>query len=93
MLKPFIFIILPVGELEEHKRQLQKERDLKFEEATKHLNSVKSEVLSMRCELEARQKNVEDVVAEVIDMTFYSMVPNCLYFLPEVAQQLPICIS
>ncbi|MBA0778659.1 hypothetical protein Gotri_006505, partial [Gossypium trilobum] len=74
-------------------RQLQKERDLKFEESTKHLNSVKSEVLSKRCELEARQKKVEDVVAEVIDMAFYSMVPNCLYFLPEVAQQLPICIS
>ncbi|MBA0638446.1 hypothetical protein Godav_029550, partial [Gossypium davidsonii] len=50
-------------------RQLQKERDLKFEESTKHLNSVKSEVLSKRCELEARQKKVEDVVAEVDSIT------------------------
>lgn len=58
-----------VGQLEEHKRQLQKERDLKFEESTKHLNSVKSEVLSKRCELEARQKKVEDVVAEVDSIT------------------------
>ncbi|KAG8489732.1 hypothetical protein CXB51_017726 [Gossypium anomalum] len=69
VLKPFIFIILPVGQLEEHKRQLQKERDLKFEESTKHLNSVKSEVLSKRCELEARRKKVEDVVAEVDSIT------------------------
>ncbi|KAK8294018.1 hypothetical protein V6Z12_D06G226800 [Gossypium hirsutum] len=58
-----------VVQLEEHKRQLQKERDLKFEESTKHLNSVKSEVLSKRCELEARQKKVEDVVAEVDSIT------------------------
>ncbi|PPD91361.1 hypothetical protein GOBAR_DD11711 [Gossypium barbadense] len=50
-------------------RQLQKESDLKFEESTKHLNSVKSEVLSKRCELEARQKKVEDVVAEVDSIT------------------------
>ncbi|KAA3478433.1 putative kinetochore protein NUF2 [Gossypium australe] len=60
---------LNLGQLEEHKRQLQKERDLKFEESTKHLNSVKSEVLSRRCELEARQKKVEDVVAEVDSIT------------------------
>nr|KJB06141.1 hypothetical protein B456_001G2697001 [Gossypium raimondii] len=58
-----------VGQLDEHKRQLQKERDLKFEESTKHLNSLKSEVLSKRCELEARQKKVEDVVAEVDSIT------------------------
>nr|KJB68065.1 hypothetical protein B456_010G224800 [Gossypium raimondii] len=58
-----------VVQLEEHKRQLQKESDLKFEESTKHLNSVKSEVLSKRCELEARQKKVEDVVAEVDSIT------------------------
>ncbi|KAH1128693.1 hypothetical protein J1N35_000071 [Gossypium stocksii] len=58
-----------VGQLEEHQRQLQKERDLKFEESTKHLNSVKSEVLSKRCELEARQKKVEDVVSEVDSIT------------------------
>ncbi|PPD83993.1 hypothetical protein GOBAR_DD19081 [Gossypium barbadense] len=72
VLKPFIFIVLPVGQLEEHKRQLQKERDLKFEESTKHLNRVKSEVLPKRCELEARQKKVEDVVAEVDSVTFKS---------------------
>ncbi|KAK8715207.1 hypothetical protein V6N13_042545 [Hibiscus sabdariffa] len=50
-------------------RRLQKERDLKFEESTKHLNSVKTEVLSKRRELEARQKKVEDVVTEVDSIT------------------------
>ncbi|KAH1082952.1 hypothetical protein J1N35_022713 [Gossypium stocksii] len=50
----------------------QKERDLKFEESTKHLNRVKSEVLFKRCDLEARQKKVEDVVAEVDSITFKS---------------------
>ncbi|OMO95699.1 hypothetical protein COLO4_15711 [Corchorus olitorius] len=53
------------GELRELQRQLQKERDLKFEESTKYLNDVKLEVEWKRRDLEARQKKVEDVVAEV----------------------------
>ncbi|GMI64980.1 nuclear filament-containing protein 2 [Hibiscus trionum] len=68
MLKPLVYSS-PVGQLEEHLWQLQKERDLKFEESTKFLNSVKSEVSSTRCELEARQKKVEDVVTEVDSIT------------------------
>ncbi|KAL4354589.1 hypothetical protein GQ457_06G015810 [Hibiscus cannabinus] len=63
------FIFKLFGQLEEHLRLLQKERDLKFEESTKHLNSVMSEVSSKRRELEARQKKVEDVVMEVDSIT------------------------
>lgn len=55
--------------MDEVQRQLQKERDLKFEGSTKHLNDVKLEVESKRRELEARQKKVEDVLAEVIFMS------------------------
>ncbi|XP_021283498.1 probable kinetochore protein NUF2 [Herrania umbratica] len=58
-----------VEQLEELQRQLQKERGLKFQESTKHLNDVKLEVESRRCDLEARQKKVEDVVAEVDSIT------------------------
>ena len=59
--------------MDELQRQLQKERDLKFEESSKHLNDVKLEVESKRHELEARQKKVEDVVAEVILMSSNSI--------------------
>lgn len=55
--------------MDEVQRQLQKERDLKFEGSTKHLNDVKLEVESKQRELEARQKKVEDVLAEVIFMS------------------------
>ncbi|KAK6243680.1 hypothetical protein QUC31_010089 [Theobroma cacao] len=63
------FILSPVEQLDELQRQLQKERDLKFEESTKHLNDVKLEVESRRRDLEARQRKVEDVVAEVDSIT------------------------
>ncbi|PON83922.1 Kinetochore protein Nuf [Trema orientale] len=58
-----------VEQLEESKRQLEKERDLRCEEATKEFNQVKLEVESKRRNLEARQKSVEAVVAEVDDIT------------------------
>ncbi|OMO57849.1 hypothetical protein CCACVL1_25677 [Corchorus capsularis] len=58
-----------VEQMSELQRQLQKERDLKFEESTKYLNDVKLEVESKRRDLEARQKKVEDVVAEVDSIT------------------------
>jgi kinetochore protein Nuf2 len=51
--------------LDELTKQVEKERDLKCEESTKEFNNVKLEVESRRRELEARQKNVEAVVAEV----------------------------
>lgn len=50
------------------KKKLEKERDLKFEEATKEVNTVKLEVESRRGLLEARQKDVEAAVAEVFYM-------------------------
>lgn len=50
----------------ELKRQLDRERDIKCEEATREFNNVKLDVESRRCDLEAMQKNVEAVVAEVL---------------------------
>jgi kinetochore protein Nuf2 len=52
--------------LDELRKQLEKERDLKCEEANKEFNNVKLEVESRRHDLEARQKNVEAVVLEVL---------------------------
>lgn len=54
-----------VENLEELKRQSEKERDAKCDEAAKEVNRVKLNVESRRQELEARQKNVETVVGEV----------------------------
>ncbi|KAG7977680.1 hypothetical protein I3843_05G042200 [Carya illinoinensis] len=54
-----------VEQLDDLRKQLEKERDLKCEEATKEFNNMKSEVESRRCDLEARQRNVEAVVVEV----------------------------
>ncbi|PQQ11842.1 kinetochore protein Nuf2 [Prunus yedoensis var. nudiflora] len=58
-----------VEQLNELKKQLEKERDLKFEEASKELNNVKLEVESRRRDMEARQKDVEAAVAEVDSIT------------------------
>lgn len=46
-------------------KQLEKERELKSDEATTYLTGVKSESESKRQNLEERQKNVEAVLAEV----------------------------
>ncbi|KAF5470235.1 hypothetical protein F2P56_010760 [Juglans regia] len=54
-----------VEQLDELRKQLEKERDLKCEEATKEFNNTKLEVESRRRDLEARQRNVEAVVLEV----------------------------
>lgn len=62
-------------QLEESKRQLVKERDLKYEEADKELKQVKLEVESKRSNLEARQKIVEAIVAEVL---FHYLLQACL---------------
>lgn len=55
-----------MDQLNELKKQIEKERDFKCQEATKEFDNVKLEVESRRCDLEARQKNVEAVVSEVI---------------------------
>ena len=61
-----------VEESEETKKQLEKERDFRCEEAFKKFNQVKMEVESQRRDLEARQKNVEAVVSKVLlhDLNF-----------------------
>ncbi|XAR49393.1 hypothetical protein NMG60_11032579 [Bertholletia excelsa] len=58
-----------VEQLDEVRKHLEKERDLRCEEATKELNNVKLEVESKRRDLELRQTKVEAVVAEVDAIT------------------------
>ncbi|GFY88528.1 hypothetical protein Acr_06g0004680 [Actinidia rufa] len=53
-----------VEQLGEVRKQLEKERDLRYEEATKEFNIVKSEVEARRHDLKLRQTKVEAVVAE-----------------------------
>lgn len=52
-------------QLDESRSQLEREMNLKFEEATKELNHSKVEAESRRLDLETRQKKVELVVTEV----------------------------
>ncbi|KAF5786569.1 putative kinetochore protein Nuf2 [Helianthus annuus] len=53
-----------VDQLEELLKQLQKERDVKCEEASKELNNVRSQMEYDHCGLEQRQREVEALVAE-----------------------------
>ncbi|KAL4588466.1 hypothetical protein LXL04_001357 [Taraxacum kok-saghyz] len=53
-----------VDQLEELLQQLEKEKDLKCEEASKELNNVRSQVEFNRNGLEQRQKNIQALVAE-----------------------------
>ncbi|KAJ1386124.1 Nuf2, N-terminal domain superfamily [Sesbania bispinosa] len=54
-----------VEQMEESRKQLEKECNIMWEEATKYLSSKKSEVESKRCAIETREKNVEAVLSEV----------------------------
>ncbi|KAK4343291.1 hypothetical protein RND71_036385 [Anisodus tanguticus] len=56
-------------QLEELRKQLEKERDLSYEEAAKELKNVKLEVESKRHGLDARQTDLEGVLAEVDAIT------------------------
>lgn len=56
---------LSAQQLDDLKKLLEKERDIKCEDAAKEYNSVKLEVESKRRDLEARQRKVEAVVTEV----------------------------
>lgn len=58
-----------VEQLDEIRKQLEKERDLRYEEATKELNIVKLEVESKRRDLESRQTKIQAVVAEADAMS------------------------
>lgn len=54
-----------VEQMEELRKQVEKESNIMCEEATKYLNSKKSEVESKRRAMETRQRNVESVLGEV----------------------------
>ncbi|KAK7399677.1 hypothetical protein VNO78_10865 [Psophocarpus tetragonolobus] len=54
-----------VEQMEELRRQLEKEHNIMCQEATKYLNSTKLEVESKRSATETRQRNVEAVLSEV----------------------------
>ncbi|XP_015055911.1 kinetochore protein NUF2 homolog isoform X1 [Solanum pennellii] len=56
-------------QLEELRKQLEKEKNLSFEEANKELKNVKLEVESKRHGLEARQNDLEGVLAEADAIT------------------------
>ncbi|KDO61263.1 hypothetical protein CISIN_1g013334mg [Citrus sinensis] len=58
-----------VEQLDELQQQLEKERNLKSEDATRAFENVKLEMESKRQDLEARQKKVEAVVTEVDAIT------------------------
>nr|XP_011469400.1 PREDICTED: coiled-coil domain-containing protein 158-like isoform X2 [Fragaria vesca subsp. vesca] len=58
-----------VKELNDLKKKLEKEKYLKFEEASKKLSNVELEVESRSCVLEARKKNVEAARAEANSIT------------------------
>ncbi|KAI8532152.1 hypothetical protein RHMOL_Rhmol11G0191400 [Rhododendron molle] len=61
-----------VEQLDEMRKQLEKERDLRCEEATKELNNVKSEVEEKRRDLESRQTKLQAVVSEADAMSMKS---------------------
>ncbi|EEF33107.1 kinetochore protein NUF2 homolog [Ricinus communis] len=56
-------------QLDELRKVLEKEKDLKCEDAAREFNNVKSEVESRRVDLEARQRKVEVIVSEVDAIT------------------------
>ncbi|KAK4860405.1 hypothetical protein QYF36_023101 [Acer negundo] len=60
-------------QLDELRKQLERERNLKFEEASKECDNVKLDVESRRHDLEARQRKVEALVAEVDAITSKTM--------------------
>ena len=67
-----ITLLFSVEQLDELRKQLEKERNFKCEEATKELNNVKLAVESKRRELEARQRKVEAEAAEVLFLQYDS---------------------
>lgn len=54
-----------MDQLEELLKQLEKEKDLKCEEASKELNNVRAQVEYNRRGLEQRERNAEALVSEV----------------------------
>ncbi|XP_020213293.1 kinetochore protein NUF2 homolog [Cajanus cajan] len=54
-----------VEQMEELRKQLEKECNIRCEEATKYLNSTQSEVETKRCDIETRKRNVAAMLSEV----------------------------
>lgn len=72
-------------QLDELRKQLEKEQNLKCEEAAKELNNVKLQVELRRHELEARQSKVEAEAAEVV--LFHIMILTLVQVsLPEIVR-------
>lgn len=57
-------------QLHESLKQLEKEKQVMFDDWTKQLNELKLEVESRRRLLESRQNDVESVVAMVVILPF-----------------------
>lgn len=57
--------VLPEEQLDELRKQVEKESHTNCEKATREVNNVKMEMESRKHELEARQRKVESVVGEV----------------------------
>ncbi|CAH2047838.1 unnamed protein product [Thlaspi arvense] len=62
-------LLSTVKQLHESLKQLEKEKQVMFDDWTKQLNELKLEVESKRRQLEARQSDVESLVAMVDDNT------------------------
>ncbi|KAK6945603.1 Kinetochore protein Nuf2, N-terminal [Dillenia turbinata] len=56
-------------QLDESKRQLEREKEIKYEEARKELNNMELEMKARKCDLEARHRKVEATIAEVDSIT------------------------
>ncbi|KAH1250944.1 Kinetochore protein NUF2 [Glycine max] len=57
-----------VEQMEESRKQLEKESNIMWEEATKYLSSTKSDVESKRSATETRQKNVDAISSKIISV-------------------------
>ncbi|KAF5936852.1 hypothetical protein HYC85_024358 [Camellia sinensis] len=80
-----------VEQLDEIRKQLEKERDFRCEEATKELNNVKLEVESMRRDLESRQAKIAAVVAEVSKPVVKTHSPSTFVSVKDVASGVCCC--
>jgi len=80
--------------MEESRKQLEKESNIMWEEATKYLSSTKSDVESKRSATETRQKNVEAVLSEVAFLKVHDISIICgewinCYFLSAIDRWMP----
>lgn len=77
--------------MDELKKQLEKEREVNCEAATKELTNVKLEVESRKHGNETRQRNVEALLTEVHSISFANYITIWLIFLVSKVGQLKHC--